>query len=163
MAAEGHEVGNHGTWHLPLPLLPTALVRREIRWTGDLLEGLLGRRPRYYRPANGWFNARVLDVLREEGFRPVVGDVYPVDSKKPGVDRIVDRILRKVGPGSIIILHDGGWRARTDRGQTLAAVEEVVIALRERGYRFLTLSELETGEPEITPGTASPAARGREG
>ena len=166
-AAEGHEVANHGTWHLPLPLLPSPLVRREVRTNGELLTRLLGRRPRYYRPANGWFTARVLEILREEGYRPVVGDVYPVDSKRPGTGRIVDRVLRKTGPGSIIILHDGGWRPHTDRRQTLEAVERIVEALRERGYGFRTLSALEEGlpleaeAPAVTPGTATPGARGR--
>jgi peptidoglycan/xylan/chitin deacetylase (PgdA/CDA1 family) len=159
--AEGHEVGNHGTWHVPLPLLPSALVRREVRTTGELLARILGHPPRYYRPALGWFNGRILELLREEGYRPVIGDVYPVDSKKPGTERIVERVLTRTRPGSIIILHDGGWRARSDRRQTLAAVEGIVTALRDRGYGFRTLTGLETGDAGLTRGTGSPAARDR--
>jgi peptidoglycan/xylan/chitin deacetylase (PgdA/CDA1 family) len=72
----------------------------------------------------------------------VVGDVYPRDPHRPGRDKIVRRILDRSRNGSIVILHDSGTTERVDRSQTLDAVATVVPRLRDRGYRFCTLSEL---------------------
>jgi len=71
-----------------------------------------------------------------------VGDVYPRDPFLPGKDRIVKRVVSRVRPGSVIILHDGGGRRYGDRFDTLSAVHEFVPKLRDQGYRFVTVSEL---------------------
>jgi peptidoglycan-N-acetylglucosamine deacetylase len=47
----------------------------------------------------------------------------------------VQRVLAKASPGSIVLMHNGG-------DATLAALPQIVAALRERGYGFVTLSEL---------------------
>jgi len=141
-ADEGHELASHGTWHLPLPLLPDAVIRRDIETTGRMLEKLLGTRPRYFRPPMGWFNGRVLRVIERLGYQPVIGSVYPKDSDRPGADAIVDRVLRRVGPGDIVILHDSGWSSRSNGDQTLEEVDRLTDILGERGYRFDTLTAL---------------------
>jgi peptidoglycan/xylan/chitin deacetylase (PgdA/CDA1 family) len=43
-----------------------------------------------------------------------------------------------VRPGSIVIMHDGGG----NRSGTLGALPRIIEALRARGYRFATVSEL---------------------
>ena len=141
-ADAGHEIGNHGDHHVPLSFLPRAIIRRELEVCGNLVEGVTGRRPRFMRPPMGWFNDKVLEVTRGLGYEPVIGSVHPQDSRQPGLDTIVRRVLRRVEPGAIIIMHDGGWRIGVDRSQTLAAVDLITDELLESGYRFQTLSEL---------------------
>jgi peptidoglycan/xylan/chitin deacetylase (PgdA/CDA1 family) len=46
-------------------------------------------------------------------------------------------VLLNVGPGSVIILHDAA-----DQERTVAVLERILPALRRRGYRVVTLSEL---------------------
>ena len=53
-------------------------------------------------------------------------------------DRIVDDTLAKVRPGSIILLHP--WYH--GREPTRAAIAPIIAGLRERGYDFVTVSEL---------------------
>ena len=90
----------------------------------------------------GWFNNRALNVIREMGYEPVIGSIHPRDSRQPGVDVILDRVRRRVRPGAIIILHDGGWTLRGDRGQTIEAADRLTDEFLAQGYRFETLSEL---------------------
>jgi polysaccharide deacetylase 2 family uncharacterized protein YibQ len=47
-------------------------------------------------------------------------------------------VLRKVRPGSIIVLHDHGLRGK----RTIAVLEAVLPELKRRGFRMVTLSEL---------------------
>lgn len=138
----GHEIGNHTYHHLPLPFLPTKLVRREIHETEALITQATGRPPRFMRPPRGLFDKRVLRIAHEMGYRPVIGSVHPQDSRQPDVQVIVDTVRARIAPGGIIILHDGGWRLGVDRSQTVAAADQLTDELLESGYRFETLSNL---------------------
>lgn len=139
---EGHQIENHGYWHFPISLLPTPLLRREIRRAGDAIEDCTGRRPRFFRPPMGWFSNRCLRVLEEEGYHPVIGNIHPEDSRRPSPDVLLNRIRPRLAPGSILILHDGGWRQGVDRSPTLEAVDRLTDELTADGYHFATLDEL---------------------
>ncbi len=144
-AAAGHEIGNHCDHHVPLSALPAAIIRREINVCGNLVAAVTGRRPRFMRPPMGWINDKVLETARELGYEPVIGSIHPQDSRRPGTTTILRRIRRRLEPGAIIILHDGGWRIGCDRSQTIAAVDIITDELLQAGYRFETLSELTAG------------------
>ncbi len=148
--AEGHEIESHGHWHVPLPLLPTPLLRREIRRTGTAIEHWTGRRPRFFRPPMGWFSHRCLRVLEEEGYQPVIGNIHPEDSRRPPSEILLDRIRPRLAPGSILILHDGGWRERVDRTPTIEAVDRLTDELGAQGVRFVTVEEL-VARPRLDP------------
>jgi peptidoglycan/xylan/chitin deacetylase (PgdA/CDA1 family) len=142
VAAAGHEIGNHTNHHAPLSILPTALIRREIKTTEKLIVEAVGRRPQFLRPPMGWFNRRVIAVAKGLGYRPVIGSIHPRDSRNPGVDVILERIRRRVEPGAIIILHDGGWSLGVSRRQTIEAADRITDELLADGYHFDTLSDL---------------------
>ena len=145
VADAGHELGNHTFSHPLLVRLRDEEVVEELTRTDALLRTLNHARPRYMRPPMGLFSRRILDLVQQLDYRAVVGDVYPRDPHLPGADKIVRRVLRRVRRGSIIILHDGGNSHFVDRRQTLAAVDRLIPRLRERGYRFVTLTELVRG------------------
>ena len=73
--------------------------------------------------------------MAELGLRMTLWDVDPEDWRRPGTDAIVDRVLSRVRPGSVILLHDG----RGDRGQTVAATERLLADLTEQGYQLRAL------------------------
>jgi len=62
------------------------------------------------------------------------------DWRRPGVDQIVRNVVQKAFPGAIVLLHDGGGFRR----QTVEALEQMIDQLNAQGYRFVTLSELQT-------------------
>ena len=140
--SEGHEIGNHSFNHSFLPLYSKSYIKRQIESTSTLIEETVGLTPSYFRPPIGIFTPSVLDAVSEGGMTTVVGEVYPRDPYKPGIDKIVKRVVNRIEPGSIIILHDGGTRGKIDRSQTIAAVSIIIDRLRDRGYRFLTVGEL---------------------
>jgi peptidoglycan/xylan/chitin deacetylase (PgdA/CDA1 family) len=144
---EGHEVGNHTYHHRSLPFLSKTSVRTEIQSTHRLIADLLNVEPVFLRPPNGLFTRRVLDTVEQLGYRAVVGDVFPVDVAWPGPETITWRVLRRVQPGSIIILHDGYvGRFDRDKSQTVRALDGLIPKLSEQGYEFVTLSQLVSAE-----------------
>ncbi len=139
---EGHEIANHTYSHPLLMRLSDDQVKTEIAKTHQLLTGLNGQRPRFLRPPMGLFSKRILDLIEGQGYRALVGDVYPRDSHRPGKSKIVQRILQRGQAGSIIILHDGGNTDVVDRTQTVEAVREVIPKLKQRGFDLVTLSAM---------------------
>jgi len=139
---EGHEIGNHGDHHVPLSPLPAPLIARELQVCGKLVAGVTGVQPRFMRPPMGWINDKVLRVSHQQGYEPVIGSIHPQDSRQPGLPVIMRRLRRRLEPGAIIILHDGGWRMGASRQQTLQAVDALTDEMLKEGYTFPTLSNL---------------------
>ena len=138
----GHEVGNHTFSHQRMWRLTDPKMNDEIKRTDDLLRNLNGAAPRFFRPPMGLFSKRVIDNIERAGYKTVVGNVYPRDPHLPGRQKILNRVLSRVINGAIIILHDGGNTNHVDRSQTIWAVERFIPELQERGFEFVTLSEL---------------------
>jgi peptidoglycan/xylan/chitin deacetylase (PgdA/CDA1 family) len=142
MVNYGHEIGNHTFSHSLLYISTKKRIRNEISRTDTLLRNIDGAEPKFFRPPAGFFTKQVLDIVEQMGYKTVVGDVYPRDPHLPGREKIVDRVLQRTIPGSIIILHDGGNTQRVDRSQTLEALSEIIPRLKNKGFGFLTLTEL---------------------
>jgi peptidoglycan/xylan/chitin deacetylase (PgdA/CDA1 family) len=134
MVAEGHEPALHGEMHLPMPLLAPALVRREIDRSAAALASASGVRARHFRPPFGFMMPAQAKFILELGYVSVLGDVYPEDAHRPGTSRIIDRVMRRLRPGSILILHD--------RSQTLAATDAILTRMAERRVRATTVADL---------------------
>jgi peptidoglycan/xylan/chitin deacetylase (PgdA/CDA1 family) len=142
IAARGHEIGNHTHTHATLPLLPRRMMLGEMERATRAIERATGHRPSLFRPPLGWFNRSMLQALAAHGYRGVLGDVYPQDAHGPASDVIVERVLHRIRPGSIVILHDGIVFRRTSREPSLNAVETLLGMLRARDYVLCTVSEL---------------------
>jgi peptidoglycan/xylan/chitin deacetylase (PgdA/CDA1 family) len=140
IVARGHGVGNHTFSHGLLSALSDRAVREEIRSTHREIEDVLGVRPVLFRPPFGLFDRRVLDLIEAAGYVSVVGDVFPVDTWPGDPEVLAARVLGRVQPGSVVMLHDGYVTALDrDKSRTVEAVARIIPALRERGYEFVGL------------------------
>ena len=140
VAAEGHQVGNHGYFHRKLHLKSPQYVKRDIELGKSAIERAGGGTPRYFRAPHGFRSPWVTAIARSLGERTIGWSLGVWDSDRPGVSSIVDRTIEGTKPGSIILLHDGdGYNPNGDRLQTAAAVPEIITRLHDRGYEFVTL------------------------
>ena len=135
MVADGHELGNHHFHDAPSIRLSSNEFAQQLHATHQQLApfGPI----RYFRPASGWFNQRMLDQIAPFGYRCVLGSAYPEDLLT-SPRYLTQHILLNTQPGSIIILHDGS----EERARTVAVLEQVLPELQRRGYRVVTVSEL---------------------
>ena len=137
VAAEGHSIGNHGYFHRKLHFKSPAYVRNDLTLGTRMIERTAGVRPRLFRAPHGFRSPWVTPIAKSLGQRTVGWSFGVWDSDRPGRDVIVDRILKGVRPGSILLLHDGdGYDPQGDRVQTAQAVPLIVDRLLELGYRF---------------------------
>ena len=140
MKVEGHVVANHGYHHRKLTFRGPRYVRDDIALGSRWIERAGGGRPSLFRAPHGYRNPWVTPIAHMAGQRTVGWTLGVWDTARPGSMVIADRVIRRAGPGGIILLHDGdGYDARGDRMQTAAAVPVVIRGLRERGFSFATL------------------------
>jgi len=159
MIREGHEVAAHGDRHWPLPLLLPGGIRREIERSVSAVVEAGGGTPRFYRPPFGFMMPGQAAFVRGLGLESVLGDVYPEDPQRPGVERIVGRVTARLGAGSILILHDGSPIGDPDRRQTIAALDPIMDHAAAAGLAAVTVGELlEGGTPRWR---WRPSGRGR--
>ncbi|PKN03131.1 polysaccharide deacetylase [Candidatus Dependentiae bacterium HGW-Dependentiae-1] len=136
----GHQVGNHSWSHTPLIGKSVAVVRQEIEKTDVFLRALGYTHELYFRAPWG-FKLLILPwILSRLGKKHILFDVVTWDWSCPGAAVITQSAVKAVRPGSIILLHDGGG----DRSQTVQATEEIIVQLKNQGYRFVTVAQLLT-------------------
>lgn len=132
MDAEGHLIGNHTYSHVKLSELDTARACAEVEKTNALICEVTGKEPEFIRPPFGEWK-KTMECSLE--MIPVLWDVDPLDWTTKNMALVVERVLKDTKPGDIILLHDY-YQSSVD------AALEIVDALMERGYKFVTVDEL---------------------
>jgi peptidoglycan/xylan/chitin deacetylase (PgdA/CDA1 family) len=133
--AQGETVCDHTIHHdMYLDRRPHQQVVAEIQGGKDMVRQAAGVEPQFYRPPGGTLSPDIIAVAHEQGLRVLHWSVDPADYFRPPSDVLLRRILTKVGPGAVILLHDGGG----DRSHTVAALRPLIDALKAQGYRFTT-------------------------
>lgn len=137
IAADGHEVGNHTVSHPDMTQLSEAAMRSELTRAEAAIIRDTGLNPRpLWRPPYGSYNNNVLRVAGDVGYPwTVMWDIDTIDWQHPSAQVIVDRVLSRVQPGSIVLMHMGG-------NNTAAAVAQMLPALEQRGYMMVTVGEV---------------------
>lgn len=145
----GHELGNHSYSHRRMLFMSRKTVADELERTERLLREAGYRGPLHFRPPYGKKLWTLPRYLAERDILSITWDIEPDTGRngQPTPEGIVAEVVGKVRPGSIVLLHV----MSPQRTASMRAVPRVIAALRERGYRFVHLSELlDAGEAEET-------------
>jgi polysaccharide deacetylase family sporulation protein PdaB len=134
---DGHEIASHGDRHINLDQETGDTIKEEIEKAHASIKGVTGVEPNLIRVPNGAYNDLVLNVAGQLGYKVVQWSDDSLDWKNPGVDNIVARVLDRVHPGAIILMH-----ASDTCLQTPEALPKVLEGLKEMGYELVTVSQL---------------------
>jgi peptidoglycan/xylan/chitin deacetylase (PgdA/CDA1 family) len=137
-------LGNHSYTHRDFRSLTASAIRDEIRRTEAAVRPYCSQdlRP-FFRPPNGGYDDDVLAAVGAAGYRYTVTwdidtiDWRPIRNDPPGptADQIVAKVVGGARPGSIVLMHLGGY-------ETLDALPRMVVGLRDAGLRLVRLDEL---------------------
>jgi peptidoglycan/xylan/chitin deacetylase (PgdA/CDA1 family) len=129
-------IGTHSFSHpQPFGPLPDVAIDREIDQGLSALADN-GVSTHLFRPPGGAITTAVLSGAKRRGLRTVLWTVDPGDWRRgTSPDQIVRRVLGTAGPGSIVLMHDGGG----DRSATVAALPRIIKGLKQRKLGFATL------------------------
>lgn len=155
---EGHEIGNHTFTHPNVARLSKGDARLELNTMQRALQSIIGRSTLLFRPP---YNADA-EPTSEDEVEPIriatdlgyitVGefidpqDWNPFEVQPNGsvhtrrAKEMLDSVFQQLGTeqGSSILLHDGGG----DRSETVKLIPMLITSLRQKGYQFVTVSQL---------------------
>jgi cellulose synthase/poly-beta-1,6-N-acetylglucosamine synthase-like glycosyltransferase/peptidoglycan/xylan/chitin deacetylase (PgdA/CDA1 family)/spore germination protein YaaH len=147
---EGHEIGNHTYTHPNFDDISHTQLRWELNLTERLIESTIGVKSILFRPPYGIDHqpeyaeeVAQLPIAQDMGYVIVGQKIDPhdwrqINGQQVPAQEIVEGVLRQSNSGNIILFHDGGG----DRTQTVAALPQVIDALRARGYQFVSVPDL---------------------
>ncbi len=145
------ELANHTYLHPHLPRESDERVREELARTQDMLYTLTGKRATLFRAPYAEVDARIAQIGAEAGMIAIQydlasGDPDPHISSK----RLLEYVSGQARNGSIVVMHMNGrgWK-------TAEALPRMVVRLRKKGYKLVTVSEL-LGRSPAPPVSAAP-------
>jgi peptidoglycan/xylan/chitin deacetylase (PgdA/CDA1 family) len=144
-ADEGHGIALHADSRALMAMRDDDVVRT-LEAAEARMEQLTGVRPcPAFRPHAGARSSDMMTGLRRSGRRLIGWSFLLWDwdwFRAPRPERLADRISRRAGPGSIVVLHDGDDRAaRAERRYTVDTVDRLVPRLRAKGFTFGTICD----------------------
>ena len=135
LADAGHEIMNHSDTHPHMPQLSIEKMTEQINACNDKIEKITGRRPTLFRAPYGDYDNNLIDALSSLNMYCIQWDVDSLDWKDYTADKISERVLSKVRPGSICLFHN----AAKHTPEALPIILEKLIA---DGYEIVPISQL---------------------
>lgn len=133
----GHELGNHTWTHADLTKLGTERIAKEIEKTSAVIEEVTGQKVEAFRPPYGAFNDTVNNTT---GLPIILWDVDTLDWKYRDPAKLLQMVKEHVRDRSIILMHD-------IHQSTADGLDAVLTYLKNEGYDFVTVKELEETSP----------------
>ncbi|MEU6992729.1 polysaccharide deacetylase family protein [Streptomyces sp. NPDC046465] len=139
------EVANHSYSHhaftgscYGLPTVPAARMRADMEraFAAFRTAGVQHPVP-YFRFPGGCYDRQALRALAPGGVTAVQWDVVSGDAFATDSGAVARQVLDGVRPGSVVVMHC----TRSAAPATERALRTIVPELRERGYRFVRVSE----------------------
>jgi len=139
MVAEGHRIENHTFLHSPRTnIFSVRRLRGELTQAQTEIGRVAGRAPEFFRPPAGLTSPRIFRVTGELGLKVAGYTARGLDRRTDAPENIAGRLLRKLQPGAIFLLHDAG----VPRERLLAVVALLLDKLESEGYQCARLDEL---------------------
>ncbi len=131
MIAEGHQIGNHTYSHKSyFPILSPKKINEELDKTDQVLTAITGKRVIYFRPPFGVTNPTLAKVVKRRNYQTIGWSIRSLDTMEDPIDVTVKRIMDKLHPGAVILLHD-------DRKNAPELLDELLKRMIEQNYRIV--------------------------
>ena len=138
IAAAGHEIGNHSLTHPHFASLSEAEIKQELDENDALIFKLTNKHTRLFRPPFGEYDNLVLQTARGMGYEVIQWSVDSLDWQNIGKEAIVDRVLKNVQPGAIILFHNNAK-------YTPEALPVILDTLQQQGYQIVLVGPAAQG------------------
>jgi peptidoglycan/xylan/chitin deacetylase (PgdA/CDA1 family) len=142
--AAGHELGNHSWRHAYWQnLYTTSAHARDLERNTAIIRSLSGQsRQPLYRPPVGLKSPGLSRVATARDLTMVAWSLHSRDTMSSDGHAIAQRVLKRIQPGDIVLMHDGHDLDGRHRRGILAALPLLLQGLKARGLESVTVSEL---------------------
>lgn len=131
----GHEIGNHSTTHPNMSTLSKEQIVKELSITEKKISDITKKKPNLFRPPFGDYNDSLINVAKDLGYYTIQWDIDSLDWKELGIEPVIDKVLKNVSSGSIILFHNNA--------QYIKEYLPIIIErLQNKGFDIVPVSEL---------------------
>jgi len=107
IVAEGHSIGNHTYNHLNPWFASTEIAKEEVMRTSDIIESIVGFRPRWFRPPYGRLRMVMRQQAALDNMTTVLWNRSIIDWGLLGSASGIRNRLGRIQAGDIVLMHDG--------------------------------------------------------
>jgi len=133
---QGHTIGNHSYSHSPFfDFFNKNKIIAEIENTDALIETILGKKTTLFRPPYGVTNPSIRKALAVTKHKTIGWNIRSLDGVVKNRKFLLDRIIKRIKPGGIVLLHDTSI-------ETVNVLEQLLSFLEKNNYRVVPLEEL---------------------
>lgn len=141
MVDEGHTVGNHTMHHPDMSAIGTKeAFTKELQELEALYKQATGKEmEKYYRPPQGKYSEENLKMAQALGYKTIFWSLAYVDwyeSQQPTKQAAFDKLIPRVHPGAIVLLHS---TSKTNAD----ILDELLTKWEDMGYDFRPITELQ--------------------
>jgi len=135
IVARGHEIGLHSESHPHFTSLSGEQMKEEVTSNAEMVRQVTGYDSKLFRPPFGDYDNRVMRTVEDLGYQVIQWSVDSLDWRNLSADEITARVLKKIGPGDIVLFHNNGLH-------TAEALPGILTQLKEKGLEVIPISEL---------------------
>jgi peptidoglycan/xylan/chitin deacetylase (PgdA/CDA1 family) len=131
----GFEIANHSFGHPAFTAISNEQIAAQLKGTEEAVANVAGSRiSAYCRPPYGAIDARVEQVVAQQGYATVLWDVDTNDWRESSIRELIrDRATVGMRGGEIVLMHTTG-------SHTKEALMEIVGNMRANGFQLTTLT-----------------------
>lgn len=141
---EGHELGNHSWQHSRLQnFFGRSKQTDDLARSSRQIQEITGMdQLPLYRPPVGLKSPPLSRVAHAMGLRMIAWSLHGRDTQQDDPQRIAAGVLKRVGAGDIVLLHDGHDLPGRQRAAGANALPLILEGLQARGLQPVTVSDL---------------------
>jgi len=132
----GHFLGNHTYTHSNFfSMLSSKNVQLEIEKCDQIIEQITGAKTIFFRPPIGYSNPRIARVVNKMNKTVIGWQLRSYDSVLKRPNQLKKRLLQKVKPSAIILLHD-------NLSQSAEMLDDFIVQAKKDGIIFATNADI---------------------
>ncbi|MCL2186086.1 MAG: polysaccharide deacetylase family protein [Treponema sp.] len=135
----GHELANHSDSYISLGSSSIDVITSSLNAATSAITEITGYNPRLFRAPNLNHGENLSQVCKNLNMALIDGIAHnDWDGTGHTSASIKNSVLAYPNDGGIILLHENN----TSKGNTMAALPDIIAGLREKGFWIMTVSEL---------------------
>jgi peptidoglycan/xylan/chitin deacetylase (PgdA/CDA1 family) len=141
MNQEGHLIGTHSYSHSKwFDLYSAKRMKKELKQSEELIFEILSKKPLFFRPPYGVINPMLKKALGSFSYHVIGYSNRSLDTVTKDEKKTLERLIRKLRPGDIVLLHESVPYAAS-------LLKKFLYQIAEKGYIVIGLDELLNIQP----------------
>lgn len=131
----GHEIGNHGYYHLDQAKISTEKNQEEISNTHKIVKELLGVDMNLFAPPSGSYSKKTIEIASGMGYKTIMwtSGKDTIDWRDKDEELIFSRATKNCKGGDLILMHP--------TSATAGVLDRIVKEIKSKGLEIVPVSE----------------------